>query len=163
MSLSENVLSVSHLNGTYCCILQGKLAFGKKVLKRDFWVQPHALLRITLRNCHFHFISQKSLFLLIFGTLLFEWHQTTNGRMIKKYCVSQLKQSYIYVFKALPQDLTIQICWTLNSKQHENSLSLPLLYIPSCPANEQSVILSSWRYEGRKGQNEMGEYFTSFV
>ena len=70
----------------------------------------------------------------------------------KKYCVSQLEQSYIHVFRALPQDFTIDICWTLKRKQHENYLSLSLPPVHLILSSKSS----SYLFEGGRGKIKWG-------
>ena len=70
----------------------------------------------------------------------------------------------------LPQDFTINICWTLNSEQHENYLSLylPPSLPPSLPyigSVKQTIKASSYLVEGgREGRDEIKwvKYFSPF-
>ena len=88
-------------------------------------------------------------FFCLFSEYYFQMTPNYQRTDNKKYCVSQLEQSYIHVFRALPQDFTIDICWTLKRKQHANSLSLSLSlpYISYCQAKHHLIYLKE---EGAK-------------
>jgi len=86
-----------------------------KIFIFTFWVKPQAL-RFILSKGILPLISINSLFLFTFRNMFLIWHQTTNGRTLKNYCLFMLKPLKMYVFKPLfTHNVRIAICRILNS------------------------------------------------
>ena len=90
-------------------------------------------------------------FFCLFSEYYFQMTPNYQRTDNKKYCVSQLEQSYIHVFRALPQDFTIEICWTLMKILSLSlSLSLPPVHLIL------SSKASSYLFEGGRGKIKWG-------